>query len=131
MQLNILIYIVFITSQASTTDVDLCRARCRSSFSRVPVVSRQDRNAIRTSNVDEVLPLHELENPNRVLAREDEIACANINWRKEKDIERKAAKALEKATMADTQKRPTTTSADKENAKPPIKKKRARAANKH
>ena len=56
------------------------------------------------------------------MATEDEIACANTSKRKEKNIERKAAKALEMATKADTQKRPTTTSADKENAKPPIKK---------
>ena len=126
MQLNILIYIGFITSQASTTDVDLCRARCRSSFSRVPVVSRQDRNAIRTSNVDEVLPLHELENPNRVLAREDEIACANIiTWRKEKDNGRKASKALEKSPKADKQHGHTNPSTCKENAKPAPKRKRA------
>ena len=45
-----------------------------------------------------VSPFLDLQNQNRGLAREDEIACANMNWRKEKEIERKAARALENKT---------------------------------
>ena len=79
----------------------------RPRFSRVPVVSRQARDEVRTSVVDEYLPLHELQNQVRGLAREDEIACANINWRKQQETERKAAKAILRATKADDPKSTT------------------------
>ena len=110
-------------SHAASTDIKLCLARA--SFTRIPLVSRQDRDDVRTSIVDEHLPLHDLQTQARGLAREDEIACANINWRKEKDIERKASKALEKSSKADNQQGRTTSSKGKENAKPAPKRKRA------
>jgi hypothetical protein len=44
------------------------------SFSRVLVVSRQARDAVRISVVDEYLSLHELQTQVGGLAREDEIA---------------------------------------------------------
>jgi hypothetical protein len=69
--------------------------------SRVSIVSKQDRDEVRTSHVEECLPLLDLQNQNRGLAREDEIACGNMSWRKEKEIERKAAKALENKTKVD------------------------------
>jgi hypothetical protein len=94
------------------------------SFSRVLVVSRQARDAVRTSVVDKYLPLHELQSQARGLAREDEIACANINWRKQQETERKAAKALLRATKADDPKS-TTSYASKESKKPPAKRYRA------
>ena len=92
---------------------------------RVPLVSRQGRDDVRTSIVDEHLPLHVLQTQVRGLAREDEIAIANVNWRKEKDNERKASKALEKSSKADKQHGHTNTSTGKENAKPAPKRKRA------
>ena len=76
-------------------------------------------------NVEECLPLLSLQNQNRGLAREDEIACANMNWRKEKEIERKAAKALENKTKVDDPMADINTSATKENKKPTSKRKRA------
>ena len=66
---------------ASSTDIKLCLARA--SFTRTLIVSRQDQDDVRTSIVVEHLPLHDLQTQIRGLAREDEIACANINWRKE------------------------------------------------
>ena len=69
--------------------------------SRVPIVSKQGRDEVRTSFIDEHLPVHDLQNKDRGLAREDEIACANINWRKEKENELKAAKALQNKTKVD------------------------------
>ena len=96
----------------------------RPSFPRVPVVSRQARDAARTSVVEEYLPLHELRNQVRGLARKDKIACANINWCKQQETERKAAKALSRATKADDPKS-TTSSARKENKKPPAKRNRS------
>ena len=74
--------------------------------------------------VEECLPLLDLQNQNRGLSREDEIACANMNLRKEKEIERKAAKALENKTKDDDPMGDITTSATKENKKPRSKRKR-------
>jgi hypothetical protein len=84
---------------ATSTDIKLFLARAR--FTRVPLVSRQDRDEVRTSIVDGHLPLHDLQTQVRGLAREDEIACAGINGRKEKYNERKASKALEKSSKPD------------------------------
>ena len=93
--------------------------------SRVSIVSKQDRNEVRTSHVEECLPLLDQQNQNRGLAREDEIACDKMNWRKEKEIERKAAKALENKTKVDDPKGDISTSPTKENKKPQSKRKRA------
>ena len=68
---------------ASSTAINLCLARA--SFTRVPLVSRRDRDDVSTLIVDEHLPLHVLQTQVCGLAWEDEIAIANVNWRKEKD----------------------------------------------
>ena len=98
------------------------------------MVSRQDRDYARTEVVDEVLPLLKLQTQVRVMAREDEIACANINWRKEKEIERKATKALAKSSEpVDNHNVETNSCKEKGNAKPASKRsgsKRKRAENK-
>ncbi len=74
---------------------------------------------------EECLLLLDLQNQNHGIAREDEIACANMIWRKEKEIERKAAKALENKTKVDDPKGDINTFATKENKEPPSKRKRA------
>ena len=107
---------------SSYTDIKLCLVR--PIHSRVSIVSKQDRDEVRTSHVEECLPLLDLQNQNRGLSREDEIACANMNLRKEKEIERKAAKALENKTKDDDPMGDISTSATKEHKKPRSKRKR-------
>ncbi len=80
---------------------------------------------MRTSHVEDCLPLFDLQNQNRSLSREDEIACANMNLRKEKEIERKAAKTLENKTKVDDPMGDISTFATKTNKKPLSKRKRA------
>ncbi len=108
----------------SYIDIKLCLVR--PIHSRIPIVFQQDRDEVRTSLIEEHLPLHDLlQNQDRGLAREDEITRANINWHKEKEIERKAAKALENQTKVDDPKGDINSSATKENKKPRSKRKRA------
>jgi hypothetical protein len=104
-------------------DIKLCLVR--PIHSRVSIVCKQDRDEVRTSHVEKCFTLLDLQNQNRGLAREDEIACANMNWRKEKEIEREVAKALENKTKVDDPKGDIITFATKENMKPPSKRKRA------
>jgi len=107
---------------SSYTDIKLCLVR--PIHSRVSIVSKQDRDEVRTSHVEECLPLLDLQNQTRGLAREDEISCANMNWCKEKEILRKVARALENKTKADDPKGDIGTLATNENKKPPSKRKR-------
>ena len=118
-----MLFLYFYYLHSSYTDIKLCLVR--PIHSRVSIVSKQDRDEVRTSHVEECLPLFDLQNQNRGLTREDEIACANMNWRKEKEIERKAAKAYENKTKVDGPKGDIITSATKEDKKPPSKRKRA------
>ncbi len=55
---------------------------CRSTFQRVPFVTREERDKTRSERAMISLPLGFLEEDVR-LASEDEIALANINMRKE------------------------------------------------
>jgi hypothetical protein len=59
----------------------------------VPIVSKKVQDEARKSIVNEHLPLCGLQLNLCGLAREDEIAIANINWHKQKDQERKASKS--------------------------------------
>ncbi len=104
---------------ATYHDIKLCLVR--PIHSRAPIVSKQDRGEVRTSFIDVHLPLHDLQNQDRGLAREDEIACVNINWPEEKENERKAPRALQTQTKVDDPKGEINSCSGKENKNPPSK----------
>jgi len=105
------------------TSPNVCCAWCRSPFAiRVPIVSKLVQDEARKSIVDEHLPLCGLQLNLGGLAREDEIAIANVNWRKQKDQERKDAKSLHIETDEHVK---STAGATKENKKPATKRKQS------
>ena len=102
---------------------NVCCAWFRSPFvTWVPIVSKQVHDKARKSIVDKHLPLCGLQLNFGSLAREDEIAIANVNWRKQQDQERKDGKSLHIETDGHDK---STPGASKENKKPTAKRKRS------
>ena len=88
------------------------------------MVSKQVQDEARKSIVDEHLPICGLQLNLGGLAREDEIAVANITWRKQKDQERKDVKAMQIETDDPGK---STAGVTKENKKPSATGKRKRS----
>ena len=99
-------------------NVKVCRAWCRSLFlTKVPIVTKEDQEEARKGILDEHLSISGQQVSLCGQAKKDEIAIANISLREQKYHKRKSDKALQIATDANGH--GMTTSAGKENAKPP------------